>query len=111
MTTLGLVVTIPIFSQFVAGSCVHGGDKFECIQSLATGIYFLKYDAHRLFRSRSVEGDDRHAIVFKVFQYLALKRPEFLPNTLVLIAAPIVVESILPSIPIENLADRVHQLS
>ena len=109
MATFDTLIAIPVLAQFMTGGGIHGRDQLEGIERLAACIHFLKHNADGFLGGRTVERNHRHAIHLEVFQHLFLEGAELFPHRLVFFARPVIVESVLPRIPVEHLVDREHQ--
>ena len=102
------VLAVPVLSQLVPLGRVHRGDQLEGIKRLAPGVHLLEDDTHGLFRGRLVESNDRHMVHLEIVQNLLLERAEFVANTLVLVAGPMLVEAVLPFVPVKDLRNGIH---
>ena len=56
-----------------------------------------------------VQGNDWNAVVFEVFQDLSFESAKFFSNAFMLVAAPVLVEAVLPLVPIKNLGNGIHK--
>ena len=93
----------------MAGSGVHRGNQFKRVKSLTTSVHFLENDAYSFLRCRAIQGDDRHAVILEVFENLAFECSKLFANGLVLFATPVLIEAVLPLVPIKDLGNRVHE--
>ncbi|MCY1293703.1 hypothetical protein D9M70_429710 [compost metagenome] len=104
-----MLVAIPIFTQFVTRGGIHCRHQLEGIEGFAARIDLLEDHAHRFLGGGAIQGDYGNPVGFEVFQNLALERPEQRSRLFVVRSRPILVEAILPLVPVEYLGDREHE--
>src|SRR5450759_1820285 len=108
MPSFYYIIAKPILTQFVPFGSIHRGNKLKCVKRLAAGVHLLEDHAYSLLGSRSVQRNYGQAVVFKILQNLMFKKPEFFTDTLILISVPILVEAVLPLVPIKDRRNRIH---